>query len=41
VRIIGPDGEFTWAETPIEADVPVTDQRCDQCGSLLHLSTNG
>jgi hypothetical protein len=34
VRIIGPDGEFHWAETPIETDVLA--RRCDHCGSALN-----
>lgn len=29
VQIIGPDGEFQWADMPYEADLPV--QRC--CGT--------
>jgi hypothetical protein len=33
VRIIGPDGQFVEAWTPIEADIVV--RCCDSCGSPL------
>lgn len=33
VRIIGPDGEFMFADTPVEGDVE--DRRCQACGSSI------